>query len=1008
MVLALLTDLRCPRGHVTGHDETRRVWATAHRLPSILLSPAHAPARKTMPRLTKSKRLSVPHTSALEEELEEETTALEASQTDDTLPRKRVRWEGSVDTPEEEEDQQVEEESSLSGTAEKVCLAATCQSGRVACAYYDPVKCTVLVFDDSPEDHHLDLTKALLEKAGPDVVLTSSKADDNFIEVLRNHVDGSRGTFQVRPHKDFIPLKGRDRLLSLRLLSQLPVYQNDQDTTSELGSISEPRNAYDFMRRRRETGGDPMLQKWNASVRLANFASVENSPLCLGSIGALLDYLARARAVSDLEDEGINGLEIRSIEPLLLTDTMQINMDALFSLQIFEDENHASIHSDKTKEGLSLFGILNNTKTTLGRALMREWFLRPSMSLEVINARHDAVECFLRPENITTRNAMQGHLNGTKNVPRILGAIRTGKAKVSDWQALVKFAFHALLLRDALSELKHAGSVMIVRKLIKALDVSNFRQLGSAVNEIIDWEESTNTGRVCVRPRIDEELDNLKHIYNGIDSVLSKVAVQVSATILPDYTPSLNVVYFPQLGFLICVPMKEEWKTDAGITVPDGWSFQVIIMPRLRLACTGSTTLISSLLSSSHVYFKSQEMHDMDVHIGDLHPAIVDREIEIVQALQEKILVYDEIIGHACDVCAELDCLVSFALAARSYDYRRPYMSTENIIDIKQGRHPMQEFAVPTFVPNDTYIVGGAGIGVTFPDDETETESQEEPHNVKNSVMVCTGANACGKSVYLKQVALIQYMAQSAILGVVDKIFTRVQTRESVSRVQSAFMIDLNQVSLALRNSTARSLLILDEFGKGTLPTDGAGLFCGMLKHLLERGSSCPKTIATTHFHDIFHNNLFSPCRVPVTFVHMQVMFSLNQGPGALESREPSAFIEYEDDGSQTRMGPDDKIVYLYKVVNGYSLHSHAITCAELSGVPKRVTSRAQYVNELLARHEVCQLLDEDMRDEERRELADAEEICRKFLAWDPTLPRGGERPTPIRDELAVMLDRDT
>lgn len=117
---------------------------------------------------------------------------------------------------------------------------------------------------------------------------------------------------------------------------------------------------------------------------------------------------------------------------------MQINMDALFSLQIFEDENHASIHSDKTKEGLSLFGILNGTKTTLGRALMREWFLRPSMSLEVINARHDAVACFLRPDNTSTKNAMQGHLNGTKNVPRIFEAIRTGKAKVSEWQALVK------------------------------------------------------------------------------------------------------------------------------------------------------------------------------------------------------------------------------------------------------------------------------------------------------------------------------------------------------------------------------------------------------------------------------------------------------------------------------------------------------------------------------------------------------------------------------------------
>ena len=158
----------------------------------------------------------------------------------------------------------------------------------------------------------------------------------------------------------------------------------------------------------------------------------------LGSVGSLLEYLARARAVSELDDEGISGLEVRSIEPLPLVHSMQINTDALFSLQIFEDENHASIHSDKTKEGLSLFGILDGTKTTLGRTLMREWFLRPSMSLEVIGARHDAVACLFCPENITTNNTLQAHLNGIKNVPRILAAIRTGKAKVSDWQALVK------------------------------------------------------------------------------------------------------------------------------------------------------------------------------------------------------------------------------------------------------------------------------------------------------------------------------------------------------------------------------------------------------------------------------------------------------------------------------------------------------------------------------------------------------------------------------------------
>lgn len=155
-------------------------------------------------------------------------------------------------------------------------------------------------------------------------------------------------------------------------------------------------------------------------------------------MGALLDHIVRMRAVGDLEDQGVSGLEIRGIEYLKLQDVMQINSDALYSLQVFDSESHASIHSDKTKEGLSLFGILNNTRTTLGKVLMREWLLRPSTSIPTISARHDAVACFIRPDNISAANSMQVHLKGIKNVPKILATMRTGKAQIPDWQGLVK------------------------------------------------------------------------------------------------------------------------------------------------------------------------------------------------------------------------------------------------------------------------------------------------------------------------------------------------------------------------------------------------------------------------------------------------------------------------------------------------------------------------------------------------------------------------------------------
>lgn len=504
------------------------------------------------------------------------------------LPRKKVRWEGNSESVAAAADTENGSSDDDARTS-KICLTISCQSGRVAGAYYDSVRCIVYVLEDTQEDVHFDLTNMLLEQCNADVVLTSSKADDPFISVLQKFAEASGGVFQIRPHKEFTPHRGRDRLLSLRFLSELTTEDSGQCLSSDSSSGAEPRNAYEFMQKRKQAAGDPTMKRWNAAIRLANYASVESS-LCISCLGALLDYLARERAAGDLDDDaGVEGLNISGIEVLTIDQVMHINADALFSLQIFENESHASIHSDKTKEGLSLFGILDNTRTPLGRSLLRTWLMRPSLSIPVITARHDAIECFLHPENLAPASALQTHLKGIKNIPRILGLLQSGKAGVSDWQGLVKFTYHSAMLRDALAELHGGDQVEVVRKLVASLDIASFKDTGNAVNETIDWEESTINNRICVRPYIDEELDQRKHVYAGLDAVLSKVAEQTCQKIPVDYTASLNVVYFPQLGFLICVPMQEEWRSEEGIKVLDGWSFQ--------------------FSSDANVYFKSEEMH---------------------------------------------------------------------------------------------------------------------------------------------------------------------------------------------------------------------------------------------------------------------------------------------------------------------------------------------------------------------------------------------------------------
>ncbi|KAG1772449.1 DNA mismatch repair protein MutS [Suillus occidentalis] len=906
------------------------------------------------------------------------------------LPRKKVRWEGNSESVAAVAD--TENGSSDDDTrTSKICLTISCQSGRIAGAYYDSVRCIVYVLEDTQEDVHFDLTNMLLEQCNADVVLTSSKADDPFISVLQKFAETSGGVFQIRPHKEFTPHRGRDRLLSLRFLSELTTEDSGQCLSSDSSSGAEPRNAYEFMQKRKREAGDPTMKRWNAAIRLANYASVESS-LCISCLGALLDYLARERAAGDLDDDaGVEGLNISGIEVLTIDQVMHINADALFSLQIFENESHASIHSDKTKEGLSLFGILNNTRTPLGRSLLRTWLMRPSLSIPVITARHDAIECFLHPENLAPASALQTHLKGIKNIPRILGLLQSGKAGVGDWQGLVKFTYHSAMLRDALAELHGGDQVEVVRKLVASLDIASFKDTGNAVNETIDWEESTNNNRICVRPHIDEELDQKKHVYAGLDAVLSKVAEQTCQKIPVDYAASLNVVYFPQLGFLICVPMQEEWRSEEGIKVLDGWSFQ--------------------FSSDAHVYFKSEEMHDMDTHIGDLHPSIVDREIEIVQELLERILVFSKGMRQACDVCAELDCLLAFAEASRAYNYCRPQMSEDSIIDIDQGRHPLQEQVVDIFVPNSAQLVGGVGLG-----DSVESQAEGDSLPIYSSIVLCTGANACGKSVYLKQVALIQYMAQvgnrcfvpavSATLGIVDKIFTRIQTQESVSKAQSAFMIDLNQVSLALRNCTANSLILLDEFGKGTIPADGTGLFCGVIKHLLNRGSQCPKVLAATHFHEVFHKDMLDPHKFPITFLHMQVLFTSSKGnlnPGDMSISGDSDSTNHERVEPTSVVAPGEKITYLYRVSPGLSRNSHAAECATMFGLPSRIAQRAQYVSKLLGDHELGQLLEEKMTAQEQENIEAAGIAAYKFLAMDLT---NDSHEKDIKPRLAEALGR--
>ncbi|XP_069054805.1 mutS protein homolog 5 isoform X2 [Lepisosteus oculatus] len=596
------------------------------------------------------------------------------------------------------------------------------------------------------------------------------------------------------------------------------------------------------------------------------------------SLGGLLKLLERRRVGVELEDS-IVGVPVLALRKFSLADGVYLDKDTYSALQVFKSELHPSVYklASGVKEGLSLYGLLDRCRSPFGSRLLRRWLLHPTRSLGELMKRQEVVQFFCSPRNNEVLNTLQDCLKNIRRIPMLIRRMTLSQTNVHDWQCLYKTVYSAVCIRDTVQALPQ--SILLFREISGAFS-DDLHYIASLISKVVDFEASLTENRVTVKPNVDPAIDEKKRRMMGLSDFLTDVARKELENLDPRI-PSCSVIYIPLIGFLLSVPRLPSM-ADKEDFVIQGLDFM--------------------FLSGDRLHYRSERTKELDSMLGDLHCDIRDLETAVVTQLEAKVLERTQCLYRVMEFSAQLDCLIALALVSREYSFCRPTLTAASVIHIREGRHPLVELCAPVFVPNPTVSAGAAG-----------------------KVKLITGPNSSGKSIYLKQVGLIVFMAligsnvpaARAEVGLMDGIYTRMHSRESVSLGLSTFMIDLNQMASALNDSTGSSLVLIDEFGKGTNTVDGVSLLAACVRHWLRKGPQhCPHVLLSTNFHSLVQMGLLpqSPLLQYLT-------------------------LETALDG--------EELVFFYQLKEGVCQSSHAANIATLAGLPPPLVQRAVEVSEL-------------------------------------------------------------
>ena len=513
--------------------------------------------------------------------------------------------------------------------------------------------------------------------------------------------------------------------------------------------------------------------------------------------------------------------------------------------------------------GSSLLSVIDRTKTAMGARLLKRWMVFPLKDVKPINERLDVVEYYFREPEF--RDTIEEQLHMIGDLERIISKVAAGRVSPRELVQL-KIALQAV---EPIKMACEGASNAVLREIGARLDCCAEIRDRIAREIVPEPPLLLNKGGV-VADGVREALDELRAIsYNGKDYLLQIQQRESERTAIP----SLKIAFNNVFGYYIEV--RNTYKDN----VPAEWIRKQTLVNAER--------------------YITQELKEYEEKILGAEEKIMALETEIFNNLVCDLAAYIPAIQADAMQLARLDVLLSFAEVSRACKYIRPVVSEENILDIKKGRHPVIERQLPVgeeYIPNDLFL---------------DTEKQQ--------IIIVTGPNMAGKSALLRQTALITLLAQigcfvpaeSAHVGLVDKIFTRVGASDNISAGESTFMVEMTEAANILNNLSGRSLVLFDELGRGTSTYDGMSIAWAIVEFIHEFQRGRARTLFATHYHE------------------------LNEMEKSFARIKNFNVSVHEKDG---------RVIFLRKLLPGGSEHSFGIHVAKLAGMPKSIVKRSDQI----------------------------------------------------------------